>query len=378
MFRFKVTKSSKKSRARLGVLKTAHGEVETPAFVGVATLGDIKTLSSDEAKTTGLQMTISNTFHLHLRPGEEVVAKGGGLNKFANLPFPTMTDSGGFQVFSLGFGFDSENSKIAKSRYQTKIAASAVPKNIKITDSGVHFSSPIDGRKIFLGPKESIAIQEKIGADIILAFDECPPPNADRKYLVASLARTHRWAAECLRAKKTSQAIYGIVQGSRFKDLRVRSAKAIGNMPFDGFAVGGEFGIGNAAMERMLGWVLDELPEEKPRHLLGVGYPDDILPMIRAGIDTFDCIAPTHYGRRGIAFTSSGRVDLTKTKYLSEHKALDKKCRCPVCADYTRAYLSHLIRAKEITGMRLLTEHNLHFINALTAACREKIRRGAL
>jgi tRNA-guanine family transglycosylase len=376
MISFKILKRSKKSRARLGVLKTPHGEVETPAFVGVATLADIKTLSSDDVVATGLQMTISNTFHLHLRPGEEVVARGGGLNRFGNLPFPTMTDSGGFQVFSLGFGFDSNTSKIPKPGAKLEVRSGSVPKNIKITEHGVHFLSPIDGRKIFLGPKESIAIQEKLGADIMLAFDECPPPNADKKYLVKSLELTHRWAEECLKAKSSDQALYGIVQGSRFKDLRIKSAAILGAMPFDGFGIGGEFGAKKGEMVKMLGWVFDELPEAKPRHLLGIGYPEDILPIVRAGVDTFDCIAPTHYARHGIAFTSSGRVDLTKIKCLNEYKALDKKCSCSVCTNYTRSYLSHLIRAHEITGMKLLTEHNLYFTNALVAQCREGIKKG--
>jgi tRNA-guanine family transglycosylase len=289
-----------------------------------------------------------------------------------------MTDSGGFQVFSLGFGFDTNSSKIPRSGAKLEVRSGSVSKNIKITERGVYFSSPIDGRKIFLGPKESIAIQEKLGADIILAFDECPPPNADKKYLVKSLELTHRWAAECLKAKTTNQALYGIVQGSRFKDLRVKSAKLIGAIPFDGFAVGGEFGAKKGEMVKMLGWVFDELPEAKPRHLLGIGYPEDILPIIRSGVDTFDCIAPTHYARRGIAFTSTGRVDLTKVKCLNEHKALDKKCSCPVCTSYTRSYLSHLIRSREITGMKLLTEHNLYFTNALVARCREDIKNGKI
>jgi queuine tRNA-ribosyltransferase/7-cyano-7-deazaguanine tRNA-ribosyltransferase len=323
-------------------------------------------------------MSISNTFHLHLRPGEEVVAKGGGLNKFANLPFPTMTDSGGFQVFRLGFGFDTGSSKVPKKEKKEEVKLGSVPKNIRITADGVHFLSPVDGRKIFLGPKESIAIQEKLGADIILAFDECPPPNADKKYLAKSLETTHRWAKECLDARKTKQALYGIVQGSRFRDLRVASARLIGSLPFDGFAVGGEFGVGKTAMSKMLGWVFDELPEEKPRHLLGIGHPEDIVPIIKSGVDTFDCIAPTHYGRRGVAFTSAGRLDLMKTKYLNEHKALDKNCRCPVCTNYTRAYICHLVRAKEITGLRFLSEHNLYYINSLAADCRRLIKAGKI
>jgi queuine tRNA-ribosyltransferase len=378
MIDFSVVKHSKKSRARVGILKTPHGEVETPAFVGVATLGDIKTLTSADAVATGLQMVISNTFHLHLRPGEDVIAKGGGLNKFANLPFPTMTDSGGFQVFSLGFGYDLRISKIPKSGARPKVRPGSEPKNIKITDKGVHFLSPFDGRKIFLGPKESIAIQEKLGADIILAFDECPPPYADKKYIIESMVRTHNWAKICLDVKKSRQALYGIVQGSRFKDLRIKSARIIGSLPFDGFGVGGEFGAKKGEMKRMLGWVFDELPEGKPRHLLGVGYPEDILPIVKSGVDTFDCPAPTHYARRGTAFTSEGWIDLTKTVFLTQFKSLDKKCACPVCASYTRAYISHLIRAKEITGMKLLTEHNLYFTNALVAKCREEIKKGRI
>jgi queuine tRNA-ribosyltransferase/7-cyano-7-deazaguanine tRNA-ribosyltransferase len=378
MIDFRVVKRSKKSRARVGILKTPHGEVETPAFVGVATLGDIKTLSSEEAAATGLQMVISNTFHLHLRPGEEIVKRGGGLNKYANLPFPTMTDSGGFQVFSLGFGRDLHMSKIPKAEGALKVRSGSKPKNIRITDKGVHFNSPFDGRKVFLGPKESIAIQEKLGADIILAFDECPPPFAHKKYIIESMARTHRWAKECLDLKGSKQALYGIVQGSRFRDLRAESARIIGSLPFDGFGIGGEFGAKKGEMKRMLGWVFDELPEDKPRHLLGVGYPEDILPIVRSGVDTFDCPAPTHYARRGTAFTSGGWIDLKKIAFLNDFKALDKKCSCPVCANYTRAYISHLVRAKEITGLKLLSEHNLHYTNALVAKCSNDIKNGRI
>jgi len=376
---FNIIKKSKKSKARLGLLKTTHGMVETPAFVGVATKATIKTLSTEDVERTGTQMLISNTFHLHLRPGENLVRANGGVHKFMNWKRPMMTDSGGFQVFSLGFGTDHGVGKILKKGEERTIEEGMQPQKIKITEKGVEFRSPIDGAKLFLGPKESIAIQEKIGADIILAFDECPSPLADYEYMKKSVARTHRWAEICLKAHKNKkQALYGIVQGGKWEDLRKESARTIGAMGFDGFAIGGEFGYEKEEMEKMLRSTLEELPEEKPRHLLGVGHPEDFEYMIRAGVDTFDCIAPTHYARHGTAFTSGGRVYMKKTSLLKEKKPLDPKCDCYVCKNYTRSYLAHLFRAGEYTGMHLVTFHNLYYLNNLAKEFRGKIRRGEI
>ena len=378
MIKFSILKQSKRSHARLGVLNTPHGEVETPALVGVATQATVKTLTSDEVKHAGSQILIANTFHLHLRPGEKIVKSAGGLHQFMRWDSPLMTDSGGFQVFSLGFGRDLGISKIAHHAGGSKIQHGKQPQHLKITDHGVTFRSPIDGRKIFLGPRESIRIQESLGADIIFAFDECPPPHATRAYMEQSLARTHAWAKQCLDVRCSKQALYGIVQGGGYKDLREQSAKFISALPFDGFGIGGEFGANKKDMEAMLGIVNSVLPRVLPRHLLGVGHPDDLLPIIRAGVDTFDCTVPTHYARHGIAFTSRGRLDLNKIKFLREHKPLDSDCDCFVCTTYTRSYITHLLRAREITPLRLLTFHNLYYFNNLVKNIRDQISKGKI
>ncbi|PIS40684.1 MAG: tRNA guanosine(34) transglycosylase Tgt [Candidatus Kerfeldbacteria bacterium CG08_land_8_20_14_0_20_43_14] len=378
MISFKLLKKSKKSRARLGLLKTPHGTVQTPAFVGVATQATIKTLTGEEIPATGTQLAICNTFHLHLKPGENIVKTGGGLHKFANFPIPLMTDSGGFQVFSFGFGRDLGIGKVSEFDTKNSVKAGHQPKEVKITKTGVWFRSPIDGKKLFLGPQKSIAIQEKLGADIILAFDECPPPNADYSYNKLSLEKTHAWAKLCLKYKKSKQALYGIVQGGKYQDLRIASAKFIGSLPFNGFAIGGEFGADLKQMRKMLEWVNAELPENKPRHLLGIGHLKDIPEVIKSGVDTFDCIVPTHYARHGTVFSRQGKVDIYKTKYLHDKKPLDSKCQCYVCKTYTRAYLSHLYRARELSGLKLLTFHNLFFFNALVANLRQQIKNGKI
>jgi queuine tRNA-ribosyltransferase len=380
MIQFKITKKSKKSDARLGVLKTPHGVIETPAFVGVGTAASVKSLSSDQAADVGCQLLICNTFHLHIRPGEKVVKKSGGLHRFMNWKRPLMTDSGGFQVFSLGFGREFGMGKmLSRAIDQGELVNKGQqPKLLKITEEGVQFRSFIDGAELFLGPRESIRIQEDLGADIILAFDECPPPNADYDYTKHSLERTHRWAEVCIAAKKSKQALYGIVQGGHFRDLRSESSKFIGSLPFDGFALGGEFGADKKSMEKMIRWSFEHLPENKPRHLLGIGHPEDIVSIIKQGVDTFDCIAPTHYARRGMMFTSRGRLDIGKSKYLNDKNPIDKNCACSTCRDYRRNYLCHLLRAKELTAYQLLTIHNLHYFNDFVADVRKKIKQGKI
>src|SRR3989339_1314419 len=261
---FKILKKSNKSRARLGFIETEHGVVETPCLVPVATQAVIKTLESKEVEQTKSQILISNIFHLHLKPGEKVVEKAGKLHKFMNWKRPLMTDSSGFQVFSLGFGRDlGMASKFHKSKpnlvWRAEIKTGSQPQSLKINDDGVVFRSPINGDELFIGPKESIKIQEKLGADIIFAFDECTPPAAEYDYIKKSLEKTHKWAKICLKTKKTKQALYGIVQGSRFKDLRIQSAKFISGLDFDGFGIGGEFGNNKTEMGKMLEWVLAEL-----------------------------------------------------------------------------------------------------------------------
>ncbi len=258
----------------------------------------------------------------------------------------------------------------------------AQPKQIKINNDGVVFRSPINGDELFIGPKESIKIQEKLGADIIFAFDECTSPIADHAYTKRSLARTHEWAKESLEARSSvgrkKQALYGIVQGGKFKDLRQESAKFIGSLPFEGFGIGGEFGDEKRVMIDMLNWVFRELPENKPRHLLGIGYLEDIKNIIKSGVDTFDCIVPTRFARHGTAFTAAGKLDIGKRMFIHDTKPLDRKCGCEVCASYARSYIAHLFKAKEASALSLLTFHNLYFFNSYVAALRGAIKSGKL
>ncbi len=375
--RFHISKKSNRSKARLGFIETANGVIETPSLVPVATQAVVKTLKSEEVVKTESQILICNTFHLHLKPGEKVIEKSGGLHQFMNWKKPLMTDSGGFQVFSLGFGKDFNSGKIGKEN-DVLIKESHQPREIRIMQDGVYFSSPVDGSKLFLGPKESIEIQEQLGADIIFAFDECTSPFADYEYTKKSLQRTHAWAEICLKTKQAKQALFGIVQGGRYKDLRQESAKFIGSLDFDGFGIGGEFGSNKKLMPKMLGWVIKELPEKKPRHLLGIGYLEDIEKIIKSGVDLFDCTVPTHYARRGIVFTSEGQLNLKQQKFLKKQEPLDKNCVCQVCLNYKKNYICHLLRAGELTALELITFHNLYYFNKYVEEIRDKIKKGDL
>jgi queuine tRNA-ribosyltransferase/7-cyano-7-deazaguanine tRNA-ribosyltransferase len=373
MIKFRIIKKSKKSKARVGVLETEHGEIETPTLVPVATQAVVKTLDSKEVLETKTQILICNTIYLHFRPGEEVINKAGGLHNFMNWEKPLMTDSGGFQVFSWGFGMEYQTGKFFKKDLKSEIRWGQQPKLLKIQENGVIFTSLLDGSKVFFGPKESIEIQEKLGADIIFAFDECTPPNATYDYMKNSLSRIHFWEKKSFEFKKSKQALFGIIHGGRFKDLRIQSSKFIGSLPFDGFGIGGDLGRDKIEMIKILRWSLTHLPEHKPRHLLGIGYLEDIPRIIKEGIDLFDCNVPTHYARRGIAFTSEGVIDLEKRK---ERNPLDKNCSCFVCQNYRRDYISHLYKAKEITALKLLTFHNLYFFNSFVEKIREEIKNG--
>jgi len=375
---FRISKKSKKSNARIGFLETENGVVETPCLVTVATQAVVKTLTSDEVEKAKSQMLICNTFHLHLKPGERIIEKSEGLHKFMNWKKPLMTDSAGFQVFSLGFGRDYGMGKILKTGSEKEVKEGSQPSRIKITEDGVFFKSPVDGAELFIGPKESIKIQEKLGANIIFNFDECTSPIADYEYTKKSLEKTHKWAKVCLKAKKSDQALFGIVQGGKFKDLRQKSAKFIGNLDFDGFGIGGEFGDDKKTMTNMIKWVLDELPERKPRHLLGIGYLEDMEKIIKAGVDTFDCTVPTHYARHGIAFTSQGKLDLNKAQFLTNRDPLDKDCLCFVCQNYKKNYICHLLKAKEITALKLLTFHNLYYFNTFVEKIGNDIKNGKI
>lgn len=360
MLKFKIVKEDKKSKARVGEIETPHGKILTPAFVAVGTAASVKTLTPEEIFQTGTQIFFVNTFHLHLRPGEKIIKKFGGVHKFMNWNGPIMSDSGGFQVFSL-----AREEKI---------------KLVKITKDGVEFRSPWDGKKCFLTPKQSIKIQIDLGADIILCLDDCTPYPVTHQKAKESLKRTHSWALESLKAYqkfKSNQTLYGIVQGSVFEDLRKESAKFISSLPFEGIAIGGvSVGETKQEMKQVLDWVIPLLPKEKPRHLLGVGEPDDIITMINAGIDTFDCVMPTRLGRMGHILKNFQKplvYDLTKMKYAKDSKPLDEGCNCYVCKNFSRAYINHLFRSKELLGYRLATFHNLYFINQFVSKIRQSI-----
>lgn len=369
----------------MGKLVTAHGTVETPTLVPVATQATIKTLWSEQVERTGTQLLISNTFHLHLKPGEKIVKAGGGLHEFMQWNHPIMTDSAGYQVFSLGFGKDHQVGKIAKTaagkfsdKHLATVGEQDKPREIKISEDGVLFRSPVDGREVFIGPRESMRIQAALGADIIFAFDECTPPNADHAYTARSLERTHRWAEISLAEHDPRQALFGVVQGGRYKDLRQKSARVIGSLGFDGCGIGGEFGADKRTMSAMIKWVLAELPDQKPRHLLGIGHLDDIKPIIKAGVDTFDCIVPTHYARHGVAFTRKARINFKQSVYLRDRRPIDPTCTCFVCKTYTRSYIAHLFKAHELTALSLTSFHNLHLFNTYVAELRDQIRAGRL
>lgn len=378
MIRFTLLKESNRSKARLGILETPHGVVETPALVPVATQAAIKALPPYEIEKTKAQLLIANTYHLALRGGEEIVKQAGGLHSFMQWPRPIMTDSGGFQVFSLGFGGDHGVGKILREPRGLVITRGEQPKKVTITDDGVTFRSEIDGRKIFLGPAESIRIQEALGADIMFAFDECTSPLANRAYVARSLERTNRWIKASLKARKSSQALFGIIQGSHFKDLRQKSARFTNALAFDGFGIGGDLGTGKAITKSILDWTLPLLDKRKPRHLLGIGKLADIPLIVKGGVDTFDCLVPTRYARHGIAFTEAGPINLSKMKFLNDRNPLDKHCECITCIKYRRNYISHLYRAGEIGALSLLTFHNLFFYHTFIERIRERIRKGTL
>ncbi len=381
MFNFKIIHKSKKSKARIGIMHTSHGDVETPAFVAVGTNAVIKTLDSREITDTKTQIIIANTYHLHLKPGEKIIQANGGLHKFMNHKGPIMTDSGGFQVFSLGFGRDLRVGKVLKYFPGDKsdvIDTNSMPINIKITEEGVHFRSPYEDKDVFIGPKESMDIQKKLGADIIFTFDECTAPLSNSSYIRRALDRTHKWAKICRQHVAGNQALFGIVQGSSIKEMRQESAKYISGLGFEGYGIGGDLGVSKETIKKILSWVTPTLEENKPRHLLGIGYLQDLEDVVKEGIDLFDCIVPTHYARRGIAFTSTGRFDLRKRGFLTDFEPLDKKCECFVCQDYKRSYISHLFRAKELTAFKLVSYHNLFYFNTYVEKIRERIKEGKI
>ncbi len=372
---FKIVKKHKRSKARLGLIKTQHGVIHTPAFLPVATKATVKSLTPENVKKIGYEAILANTYHLYLQPGHKIIKKLGGLHKFMNWSGPIITDSGGFQVFSLGAGFEQGVGKVLKPEQVNLRNNNQRPKLVKIDNDGVTFTSHLDGSLHRFSPEVSIKIQEDLGADLIFAFDECTSPLANHSYNEKAMKRTHYWAERCLKAKKNkNQALFGIVQGGHFKDLREASAQFVGQLPFDGFGIGGSFG--KKEMEMALNWIIPHLPADKPRHLLGIGYFDDIKAAVKQGIDLFDCVYPTRLARHGVFLTNQGKINIANGAYKTDKKPVMKNCQCYTCQNYTRAYLSHLFRAKEMLGARLATEHNLWFMFKFMEGIRRDIKKG--
>ena len=347
-------------RAKRAEMTTVHGKIQTPVFMNVGTVAAIKgAVSTDDLREIRTQVELSNTYHLHVRTGDKLIKEFGGLHKFMNWDRPILTDSGGFQVFSL-----------AKMR--------------KIKEEGVYFNSHIDGRKIFMGPEESMRIQSNLGSTIAMAFDECPSSVADRKYVENSVARTTRWLERCRNEMarlnalpdtvNKEQLLFGINQGAVFEDIRIAHAKTISAMDLDGYAVGGlAVGETHEEMYRILDETVPYLPKEKPTYLMGVGTPANILEGVARGVDFFDCVYPTRNGRHGHVYTNHGKMNLFNQKYELDHRPIEEGCQCPACRSYSRAYIRHLLKAKEMLGMRLCVLHNLYFYNTMMEEIRDAI-----
>ena len=372
------------SRARAGVLRLAHGEVRTPAFVPLATKAVVKTLEVREAADLGYDMVLGNTFHLFLTPGHDLIAQLGGLHRFMRWDRPVITDSGGFQLFSMGHGAVADEIKGRSPQTGTGERAGAI---LKIEERGVTFRSYLDGSARFIGPETSMEIQAALGSDIALVFDECTPFHGGRDYTARSTERTHRWLDRCLawhgEHGPEGQVVYGIVQGGVEEDLRRESAQAVAARPVGGIAIGGTLGQDKDQMFEVVDWAMQELDEERPRHLLGIGEIDDLVRGVELGIDTFDCAMPTRIGRHGMAVVpdpaARWRVDLAKGRYRTADEPLLDGCPCPACAHgYSRAYLHYLLKAREQTAQRLLTIHNLAYLERLMAGLRSAISGGRL
>ena len=368
-FKFELIHQSKRSRARVGRIHTPHGVIDTPNFVAVGTNGTLKALDNQTVSSLGLQLMFCNTYHLMLQPGAEQVAALGGLHKFINRTQPIITDSGGFQVFSLASGQITDE---LKSRGQKNYANSI----LKISEAGVLFRSYRDGAQILLTPESSIQAQKQLGADIIIPLDELPAHAISRDQLAQSLARTHRWEKRSLDthlAQPNQQAIYAVIHGGVDQELRLASCQYLSNLPFDGFAIGGSLGQNHAQMFEMLRYVMPALPPEKPNHLLGIGDLKSLQQIITLGIDTFDSAYPTKCARHGLLFTSTGPERILGSRNRTDPNPIDPECACHTCANFSRAYLHHLFKAKELTAYTLATIHNLSYMLQLTAHYRQLI-----
>jgi queuine tRNA-ribosyltransferase len=362
--------------ARAGVLHCVHGEVATPAFVPLASNASVRGLAAAEVADVGFQMVLGNTFHLFVDPGQAYVREMGGLHELMGWRAPIITDSGGFQVFSMGHGSVSEEIKRRRGPSKSRILA--------IGEEGVRFRSYIDGSELFMGPETSMEMQAALGSDIALAFDECTPSHADKRYTLRAMERTHRWLDRCIawhaEHAPAGQVLYGIVQGGVHEDLRAESAAYVAGAGVAGIAIGGSLGQDKAEMQEVLGWSMHGLPDERPRHLLGIGDVDDILHAVAQGIDTFDCATPTRLARHGTALVPDPdrrwRLDLTKAGAAGSRGPIADGCPCPACGEHTRGYLHYLSRAKELTGARLITLHNLTFMAELMRGIRTAVEGG--
>lgn len=349
-------KTCKQSGARLGIVHTPHGSFETPMFMPVGTKATVKTMSPEELRNIEAKIILGNTYHLWLQPGNDIIKHAGGLHKFMNWDGPILTDSGGFQVFSLS--------------------------NLrKISEEGVEFRHHTNGSKLFLSPEKSMQIQNDLGSDIMMAFDECPPMPAEYDYVKDSIERTTRWAARCLKAHQRpgDQALFGIIQGGEYKDLREQSAKELVSLDFPGYAIGGlSVGEPKPVMYDMVEHTEQFMPKDKPRYLMGVGSPDALIECSIRGMDMFDCVLPTRIARNGTCMTSNGRLVVKNAKYADDLRPLDEQCDCYTCQHYTRAYIRHLVKTEETFGIRLTTIHNLHFLLKLMEDIRQAIREDRL
>lgn len=375
---------------RAGKIETKHGVIETPAFVCVGTKATVKALTMEQVKSLGAQVVLANTYHLYLQPGDYRVKELGGLHKFMNWSGPTMTDSGGFQVFSLGAAYGKELSKVVSITDPSQLLSERsldgeVPRLAKIGADGVSFRSHLDGSLHYITPEKSIEIQHNLGADMIFAFDECTSPAEEYRYQEEALNRTHAWAKRSLdyhKSKENSkyQALFGIVQGGREESLRKKSAQVISEMRtadgegFDGFGIGGSFA--KEDMSTAVKWVNEILPKDKPRHLLGIGEPEDLVMGVENGVDLFDCVAPTRNGRGGTLYTSRGKINIKNAEFKDDAGPIDSECECEVCKNYSRAYVGHLVRAHEMLGGTLGSIHNLYFIIHLVKRLRQGIIDG--
>ena len=381
---FSIDKKLNGTLARTGIIKTPYGEIKTPAFIVGGTQATIKALNVEQVSELGGQSILVNAYHLMLRPGEDIVNKAGGVHDFMNWQKPIFSDSGGFQVFSLGMAYKKGIDATSHSQKgDTSNAVHSKDQLTKVTDEGVYFRSHLDGSKLFMTPEESMEIQHKIGADIHMCFDELTSPLAGKKYIKKAMDRTHVWAERCinkhnelnnehLSVGEPPQALYGVVQGGREQDLRQASAQFLGQMDFDGYGIGGVFEP--EEISQTVKWVNEILPENKPRHLLGMGaQPADLFLGVEYGIDTFDCVAPTRQARNGALFTYDGRINIKNSQYREDFSPIDKECDCYTCKNYTKAYLHHLFKTSEILGLTLASIHNERFVVKTVDEIRQSI-----